>query len=247
MQSVIRMRDYELIRTQGQLIGVRSRRARTNAVAKARNEITTMYQRGTAEYLLFIDDDMGFPATLVQQMLMVADPAERPIVGALCFAHRTEGFDEETNAEFFGMIPTLSVWDRADDDTIIGFKTWADYPRNALVRVESTGAACVMIHRSVIETMQQKYANNWWTQIYHPTRPGEVFGEDTSFFLRAQECDFPLHVHTGIKTSHDKGGIFLTEQAYDLQEQTRARLSAQVDEAGVFEMPHRDQLALAID
>lgn len=229
MQSVIRCRDYELVRTQGQLVGVRSRRARSGAIARARNQITEMYRRGKAEYLWFVDDDMGFSAHALQDLLHVADPADRPIVGALCFAHRTEGFEEETNAEHFGMIPTLSVWDRAEDDTIIGFKTWADYPRNALVRVESTGAACVLIHRNVIEQMHERYLENWWTQMYHPTRVGEVFGEDTSFFLRAQDMGIPLHVHTGIKTSHDKGGIFLTEQTYDLQERTRAALTAEVE------------------
>lgn len=227
MQSVIRLRDYEMIRTQ-QLVAVRGRRARSGAIAKARNEITTMYQRGKADYLLFIDDDMGFPVTLIQHMLNIASP-DRPIVGALCFAQRTEGFEEETNAEFFGHIPTLSVWDKTDTGDIVGFKTWADYPRNALIEVDSTGAACVMIHRSVIESMQERFGNNWWTQITHPTRPGDVFGEDTSFFLRAHDLGFPLHVHTGIRTSHDKGGIFLTEQTYDLQERMKAVLAAEAE------------------
>jgi hypothetical protein len=48
----------------------------------------------------------------------------------------------------------------------------------------------------------------------HPIR-NEPFGEDTSFFIRASELQIPLHVHTGVRTSHDKGGIFLTEQTYE--------------------------------
>lgn len=243
LQSLIRMRDYELVRTQ-KLIAVRSRRARSGALPKARNEVTTMFARGSADYLLFVDDDMGFPASLLYNMLAVADPTERPIVGALCFAHRTEGFEEHTNAEFFGMIPTLSVWDKQDDGTIVGFKTWVDYPRNQLVRIDATGAACVLIHRSVIEAMQAKFGDNWWTQIHLPDGSGSVFGEDTSFYLRAAELGFPLHVHTGIKTSHDKGGIFLTEQTYDLQERTRAALRAELE---ANDEPAVDERQLAMD
>lgn len=227
MQSVIRMRDYEMVRTQ-QLVGVRSRRARSGSIARARNQITTMYARGIADYLWFVDDDMGFPKHALQNLLAVAHVTDRPIVGALCFAHRTEGYDEETNAEFFGMIPTLSAWERDDEGVIQAFNTWADYPRNQLVRIDSTGAACVLIHRSVILAMQEKYGDNWFTQIPHPTRD-ETFGEDTSFFIRCAEMGYPLHVHTGIKTSHDKGGVFLTEQTYDLQERMRAVLAAEAE------------------
>jgi hypothetical protein len=48
---------------------------------------------------------MGFPRRRVAQLLACRRPDERPMVGGLCFAHRTEGFDEETNAEYFGHDP----------------------------------------------------------------------------------------------------------------------------------------------
>jgi hypothetical protein len=219
MSSVIRCRDYELMRTQA-LFGVRSRRARSGSIAKARNEITTMFVRGTTEWLWFVDADMGFPRDALQKLLRSADKDERPLMGGLCFAHRTEGFEEETNAELFGMIPTISVWDEQEDGTVVGWKAVVDYPRDAVCQLGSTGAACVLIHRSVLEQMQAKYGDHWWTQIPHPTR-NEPFGEDTSFFLRAYEMKIPVHVHTGVRTSHDKGGIFLTEQTWDDQQRLR--------------------------
>lgn len=220
MSSVVRCRDYELMRTQS-LFGLRERRARSGSIAKARNEVTTMFMRSETEWLWFVDADMGFPRTALQQLLTAADPKERPLMGGLCFAHRTEGFDEETNAELFGMIPTLSVWDEQEDGTIVGWKAIFDYPRDTVCRIQSTGAACILIHRSALETVQVHFGDNWWTPIQHPER-NETFGEDTSFYLRAHALGIPLFVNTAVKTSHDKGGIFLTEQTWDEQQRLRA-------------------------
>lgn len=223
MASAFRCRDYELMRTNN-LFGFRERRSRSGSIYKARNEITTMFVRGSTEWLWFVDADMGFPKSALHQLIATADPVERPVMGALCFAHRTEGYDEETNADLFGMIPTVSVWDRDEADQIIGFKNVVDYPRDAVCKVDASGAACVLIHRSVLKRVQVEYGENWWTPITHPIRPNERFGEDTSFFLRLTELGVPVHVNTGVRTSHDKGGIFLTEAAWDAQE--RARTSA---------------------
>lgn len=223
MSSVIRTRDYELMRTNN-LLGVRSRRARSGSIAKARNEVTTMFMRSETEYLWFVDADMGFGRTALHQLLAAAHPTERPVVGGLCFAHRTEGFDEETNAEIFGMIPTVSLWDKDEDGAILGWKSVLDYPRNVVCKVDSTGAACVLIHRSVLERMQLEYGDNWWTPIKHPTRGNEFFGEDTSFFIRCDEMNVPIACHTGVLTSHDKGGVFLTQAAFDQQQLLRSSL-----------------------
>jgi hypothetical protein len=64
--------------------------------------------------------------------------------------------------------------------------------------------------------MRDEFGDHWWTQIQHPVK-NEPFGEDTSFYLRAAKVGYPLIVHTGVRTSHDKGGVFLTERLYDEQ------------------------------
>lgn len=216
MSSVIRTRDFELMRTNN-LFGVRARRSRSGSIAKARNEVTTMFVRSTTEYLWFVDSDMGFARDALHRLLASADPVERPIVAGLCFMHRTEGFDEETNAEVFGMLPTVNVWDRTEDGTIIGTRSVVNYPRDIVCKIDATGAACVLIHRSVLERMQTEYGDNWWTPIKHPTRGNEFFGEDISFFLRCEEMQIPVACATNVRTSHDKGGIFLTEARWDEQ------------------------------
>lgn len=218
MASVIRCRDYEAIRTQ-QLIGVRSRKARSGAIASGRNDLTAAFVDGTSDYLWMLDDDMGFARTALQLLLLGADPTERPIMAGLCFAHRVEGYDDETNAEIFGIIPTLSLWEQHDGQ-VVRFITVTDYPRDAVVKIDTTGAACVLIHRTVLEKMRGEFGPNWWTQTAQPG--GGTFSEDTSFYLRAHQLDIPVYANTGVRTSHDKGGIYLTEQAWDAQQAARA-------------------------
>jgi len=213
MSSVLRCRDYEVQRT-GALFGVSERRARSNSIAKARNIVTQVFLQSPHEWLWFVDADIGFPAAALHQLLSVADPAERPVVSGLYFGHRTEGYDEETNAELFGCVPVIGVWD-IDGGEVVGFKFIEDYPRDQACRVHTSGAGMLLIHRSVLEEMHAKYGLHWWTQTMHPTRP-EPFGEDTSFFLRLYEMDVPVFAHTGVRCSHDKP-MFWTEQTWDAQ------------------------------
>lgn len=220
MTSVLRCRDYEMLRTH-QLFALLERRARSGSIAKARNEITKVFLKGECEWLWFVDADMGFPADALQKMLAVAHPKERPIVGALAFALSTTEYDEETNAEYNEYLPTIQVWDKTGaNDSIIGFKVVYDYPSDALVQCDASGAACVMIHRNVLTAMQAKFGEHWFTQIPHPVK-SEPYGEDTSFYLRASELGWPVIVHTGVRTSHDKGGVMLTERLYQEQRVVR--------------------------
>jgi hypothetical protein len=53
----------------------------------------------------------------------------------------------------------------------------------------------------------------WFDTIRHPK--GAHFSEDLAFCIRLAACGIPLHVHTGIRTTHDKGGVFLDEAHYD--------------------------------
>jgi hypothetical protein len=225
MASVFGCMMYELART-GRNFGMREKRSRTLALPKNRNLLTAAFLETDADWLWFVDADMGFPPDALHKLLVAADAETRPIVGGLCFAQRYSGFEPETNADIYDSVPTLHVYSYTDGQWD-GFKTIVLYPRDALVKVDSTGAAFLLIHRTALEKIRdtevvlpdgtKSAGKNWWTQVVHPTAD-HLVGEDTSFFYRAHQCGIPLHVHTGIRTSHDKGGVFLTEQLWDLQQ-----------------------------
>ena len=67
-----------------------------------------------------------------------------------------------------------------------------------------------------LETVRTKYGDVWFDTIRHPK--GAHFSEDLAFCVRLAACDIPIYVHTGVKTGHDKGGVFYDEPFYDAQQ-----------------------------
>lgn len=214
MASVMRAKDHMM--QYGMMPGFIERRARSQHVHRARNEIVQGFLATDCDYLFFVDADMGIPKTAIERLLAVAHVDERPIVAGLCFAQRDTGFFEDDYSTTFDIIPTVQLWN-VEDDEVVSFSIVADYPRDAVCQIDATGGACVMIHRGVFEKMRAEWGDHWFTPIENP-RTGGPFGEDTSFFLRCRRLSIPVHMDTSVKTSHDKGGVFLTEELWDLQQ-----------------------------
>jgi GT2 family glycosyltransferase len=181
----------------------------TGRLPDGRNDATKKWlDDHDADWLFFVDSDMGFRPDTVEALIRAADPVERPVVGGLCFGQRIVAFDGDMHMPVYDQFPTLYQWGEVDGQQ--GFKAMRDYPRNSLVRVGATGAACILIHRSAAEKVRAKHGDNWWT----PAQvDGDWFSEDMSFCLRLATVDVPLHVHTGVKTTHHKGG-YLSEASY---------------------------------
>ena len=200
--------------THGQL----GKRCGSGQLVDGRNQVTAGFLEGPAEWLFFVDSDMGFAADTVERLIAAADPVARPVMGALCFASKNDG-----KASLYGIRsraqPTLYSY--YEDDERAGFVPMFDYPRDEVVPVAGTGAAAILIHRSVAEAIAAKYGPSWWDIIAHPK--GATFSEDLSFCVRVAAVDRPIHVHTGVKTTHDKGFAFLDEEFYDAQERAAGR------------------------
>jgi hypothetical protein len=76
------------------------------------------------------------------------------------------------------------------------------YPINALTQCAATGAACILIHRSVLENIRDEHGPVWFNRI--AGADGKLLGEDVSFCVRAGAMDVPVHIHTGVRTTHLK-------------------------------------------
>jgi GT2 family glycosyltransferase len=180
-------------------------------VAQGRNSVATKFLDATdCEWLFMVDSDMGFGPDTVERLIASADPQKRPVVGGLCFSLR-----RDTAGEFYGqkyvVVPTC--YEYVDTDDELGFRSIIDYPRDALIQVGGTGGACLLIHRSALERVREKVGDHWFDQITHPR--GTTFSEDLSFCIRLAALDIPLFVDTGVRTTHDKHGVFLDEDEFD--------------------------------
>lgn len=197
-------------------------------IAHSRNMVVSHFLGTSAEWLLMIDTDMVFGEDLLDRLLEVADPEGCPIVGGLCFSG---GKTARVN-------PTLYVASVDDDGLpVVGIVT--DYPRDTLVQVDATGAACLLVHRSVYEklheTWGEKTVNPWFAETEHAMRE---FGEDITFCMRARQAGFPIRVHTGIQVGHRKTHI-LSEDTF-----TEQQLREQAGTQEEFERRHFEALGL---
>jgi hypothetical protein len=159
-----------------------------------------------SDWWFWLDTDMGFSPDTVEELLRVADPKTRPIVGGLCFSNSEEG-DDGMGGKRCEPRPTMFKWVPE-----LGTVCVADYPVNSIVDVAATGSACILIHRSVFEKIREEEGDHFYDRIPNPY-VGGMMGEDISFCLRAASYGFPAFVHTGVRTTHLKN-FWLSEVDY---------------------------------
>jgi hypothetical protein len=209
--------------TSGRLLvgGYISIRYGTDGLPYARNlAVRNFLADHASDWLFMADTDMGWPADTVERLFAAAHPADRPIVGALCFAQIEQQPD---GLGGWMTVPTPTIYDWAKVPAApdappggpaeqMGFAVRYDYPPNALTRCAGTGAACVLIHRNVFTRLAEKYGPVWFDRVPNTTT-GQLIGEDLSFFLRCGTLGIPVHVDTGVRTSHLKR-VWLGEEQY---------------------------------
>src|SRR5690606_26137753 len=125
----------------------------------------------------------------VSRLVASADPVARPVMGALAFALRRTGPGETgTYSQVYDIIPTLHQYVELGDE--VGCLPITDYPRDQVTRVAGTGAACLLIHRTVLHRIRRKHGDVWFDPVVHSTgdrgKPRR-FSEDLSFCVRVAE------------------------------------------------------------
>jgi GT2 family glycosyltransferase len=92
-----------------------------------------------------------------------------------------------------------------------------------MMQVAGTGAACLLIHRTVLEKIGEK-GPCWFDNM--PAKDRKTWmGEDFSFCRRVREAGFPVHVYTGARTSHHKDVWFTEDDYNDLRRPATAAVS----------------------
>lgn len=210
-QCVMAMISHDVVNNQ-HVIGAQwlATKYGTGGIVQARNDTVTTFLKTDSDYLFWIDTDMGFAPDTVDRLVACADPVKRPIVGGLCFMNRELGPDG-MGGMFIQPVPTIFDWWK--NEVGGGFTARTEYERDQLIQVAATGSACILIHRSALEKIEAEYGKTW----YSPVRSGidgAFLSEDLSLCMRAAAMEIPIHIHTGIKTSHFKH-MWLDERLAD--------------------------------
>lgn len=225
--SMVELIGYDLA-NHGRLMrgGYVAVRHGTDGLTEARNTaVREFLLERTGDWLFWIDTDMGFAADTIDRLVAVADPVDRPVVGALAFSQR-EMAQDGLGGWRCTATPTIFDWAQVNvhDTKVVdgqtqrvkvgeqqGFAVRWDYPPNTVVRCAGTGSACILIHRSALERVGDKYGT-WYERIPNIST-GQLISEDLSFCVRLGTLDIPLHVHTGVQTTHQKL-LWLSEEDY---------------------------------
>lgn len=183
-----------------------------NGLVEGRNmAVAHFLDKTDHEWLLFVDTDMGFQADAIERLLLAADPVERPIVGGLCFAMKHTVADQHGGFRVMP-VPTLFMWAKNPGQGV-GFANRFIYPPDTMVQVAGTGAAFILIHRSVLDSIRAQHGDVWFNFVQYGD--GVQVSEDLAFCWRAAEVGAPVFVHTGVKITHHKE-MWLSERDYSM-------------------------------
>lgn len=181
-------------------------------IASSRNQVVRRFlgMESRPEYLYWTDCDMVPPVDIIDRLMDDADPIEKPIVGALCFAGgRTK------------IVPTIYVIGHNDAGKLES-ETVLQYPANQLIEIGGTGSACLLIHRSVFERIlanaEPDHPLPWYQDVIVD---GKDWGEDLIFCLRARAAGARCWLNTGVKVGHRK--------KWTIDEAAFVRYAAQLD------------------
>jgi FkbM family methyltransferase len=191
--------------------GYHGMRYGTGGLIEARNQAVYDFltEFPDAQWLFWLDTDMGFPPETLELLIGAADPVERPIVGALCFSQ------QEIESDGMGgrrTQPTPVIYDWITVEGQSGYAVRWDYPRDTVTRTHATGSACIVIHRGVLERIRDEFGPVWYDRVPNPST-AQLFSEDLSFCVRAGALDIPVFIDTRVKTTHLKQ-VWVSEELY---------------------------------
>lgn len=205
------------------------KQAGTMGVAAGRNEVAAAFLATDAEWLFMVDSDMGFDGNVVDRMVSSATDNGVKILGALCFCQKDDA--DLAPAPFHGrryrIQPTLYNYVEVASTGEQGFRAVTQYRRDAFQTVAGTGAACLLLHRDALEAVGPDPFSPITNSMAGGNGTARTFSEDLSFCIRAAAIEMEIGVDTSIKTTHYKGGIYLDETAFAMQQETLIQAKGQ--------------------
>jgi len=142
-----------------------------------------------APWLFMCDTDMWMPPDTIDRLIS----ADKPIVGGLCWS-----LDKGVR------YPTMYELGQKDGGEL-AFTRYSTWPEDAVMQVSATGAACLLMHRDALLTVEKTSKDRaapWFRET--AVAPLALMGEDMTFCLRCAAAGIPVHVHTGVAVGHMK-------------------------------------------
>lgn len=183
-------------------------RAQLSYHSSARNELA---QRMLGDWVLMLDTDHAFAPDLLYRMLRLFNYYKLDVLTGV-YHMRIEPF-----------LPLLYCWNDEKD----GFQHLADWQTDVdIFQVDSAGAGCLMIRRSVIERIYEELNE----EPFSITMP---WSEDHSFFVRLRKLGIKAYAAPAIQCAHLRTQPITTDDYVDRQPFAQTKVAVNAFRQGV--------------
>lgn len=169
-------------------------RVQGNQIARQRQALLDhWYNDSKTDWLLWVDSDIVITADIWKKLHDTADKDTHPMVSGIYF------ISKETSGSL--PIPMPVIFDDVDEYKV---KYHHPLPEEQVMKIDMAGMGLVVMHRSVVEKLREKYGNEVSFFAENDQKNDKFVGEDISFFRKCKAVEIPLHAHTGAIAKHMK-------------------------------------------
>ncbi len=176
-------------------------RVQGNQIARQRQAAFEMWEKVGTDWALWVDSDIVLTKEVLKMLWDTADKNSRPIVSGVYF------ISKQNEGSLMMPMPVLFN----EGGTQYEQQHLHPLPRNQVVRIDNAGFGLVMMHKSVIKALKDKFGEDFW--FAENNESGDKFiGEDIAFFRKVREAGVPVHANTAALVRHMKR--FSLDDAY---------------------------------
>ena len=145
------------------------------------------------DWVLFIDSDIVLTTEVLRLLWTTADKINRPVVSGVYFVSK------QTDGTLSLPMPALFL----EGENEFSIQHVHPLPKNKIIDVDCAGLGLVLLHKSVIIKLKEKYPNE--SMFAEQEGLGDQYvSEDIVFFRKLKGAGIKVVAHTGAIVSHMK-------------------------------------------
>lgn len=168
-------------------------RVQGNQIARQRQGAIEMWEKVGTDWAMWVDSDIVLTQDMLKMLWDAADKISRPIVSGVYFVSK--------QMEGSLMSPMPCIFNETGNKFEIQYLH--PLPQNQIVKVDNAGMGLVLMHKSVITALNNKFPGDFWFG-ENAERGDKFIGEDIAFFRKVKATGVNIYAHTGVIAKHMK-------------------------------------------
>lgn len=169
-------------------------RVQGNQIARQRQAAFEMWAQVGTDWALWVDSDIVLTKEVVKILWDTADKIARPVVSGVYFISK--------QMENTLMQPMPAIFDEGNNEYEI--KYHHPLPRNQVIKVDSAGLGLVLMHKSVIKALHDKFGETDFVFAENNASGDQFIGEDIAFFRKVKAAGVQVYCNTSALVKHMK-------------------------------------------